>query len=164
MRVIRVVEGTSVDGPHLRTSIYLAGCTHQCPGCHNPQSWDPEAGEEMSEDKLMEIIAFNEAPVTFSGGDPLFQPEAVASLAARIKRELGYNIWCYTGYTWEQIVQQPRLMAVIHHIDVLVDGPFVMAERDIDLIFRGSRNQRIIDVPATLQQGTIVQKTLKKGL
>ncbi len=118
----------------------------------------------MSEDELMEIIAFNESPVTFSGGDPLFQPEAVASLAARIKRELGYNIWCYSGYTWEQIEKQPRLMAVMQHIDVLVDGPFVMAERDLDIIFRGSRNQRIIDVPATLQQGTVVQLTFNKGL
>lgn len=161
MRVLKVVEGTSVDGPRLRTSIYLAGCTHQCPGCHNPQSWDPQAGEEMSEDRLMEIIAFNEAPVTFSGGDPLFQAEALASLTARIKRELGYNIWCYTGYTWEQIVQQPRLMAAMQHIDVLVDGPFVMAERDLDIIFRGSRNQRLIDVPATLTHGRVVEVELK---
>lgn len=161
MRVLKVVEGTSVDGPRLRTSIYLAGCTHQCPGCHNPQSWDPQAGEEMSEDRLMEIIAFNEAPVTFSGGDPLFQAEALTSLTARIKRELGYNIWCYTGYTWEQIVQQPRLMAAMQHIDVLVDGPFVMAERDLDIIFRGSRNQRLIDVPATLTHGRVVEVELK---
>lgn len=164
MRVLKVIEGTSVDGPRLRTSIYLAGCTHACPGCHNQQSWDPAGGKEMSEDELMEIIAFNEAPVTFSGGDPLFQPEAVESLAARIKRELGYDIWCYSGYTWEQIEKQPRLMAVMQHIDVLVDGPFVMAERDLDILFRGSRNQRIIDVPATLRQGTVVELQLNTGL
>lgn len=159
MRVLRVVEGTSVDGPHLRTSIYLAGCTHACPGCHNPQSWDPQGGEEMSEDQLMEVIAYNEAPVTLSGGDPLFQAEAVASLTARIKRDLGYNIWCYTGYTWEQIAQQPRLMEVMKHIDVLVDGPFIKAQRDLDIIFRGSRNQRLINVPATIAQGHVVEFT-----
>lgn len=164
MRVLRVVEGTSVDGPCLRTSLYLAGCTHQCPGCHNPQSWDPMGGEEMSEDELMKIIAYNEAPVTFSGGDPLFQPEAVASLAARIKRELGYNIWVYTGYTWEQIEKQPRLMEVMKHIDVLVDGPFIMAERDLDIIFRGSRNQRLIDVQATIAQGKVVEEILNTSI
>lgn len=164
MRVLRVVEGTSVDGPHLRTSIYLAGCTHSCPGCHNPQSWDPQGGEEMSEDQLMEVIAYNEAPVTLSGGDPLFQAEAVASLTARIKRELGYNIWCYTGYTWEQIAQQPRLMEVMKHIDVLVDGPFIKAQRDLDIIFRGSRNQRLINVPATIAQGHVVEVELHTGI
>lgn len=164
MRVLRVVEGTSVDGPHLRTSIYLAGCTHACPGCHNPQSWDPQGGEEMSEDQLMEVIAYNEAPVTLSGGDPLFQAEAVASLTARIKRELGYNIWCYTGYTWEQIAQQPRLMEVMKHIDVLVDGPFIKAQRDLDIIFRGSRNQRLINVPATIAQGHVVEVELHTGI
>ncbi len=164
MRVLRVVEGTSVDGPNLRTSIYLAGCSHACPGCHNQQSWDPEGGEEMTEDQLMEIIAYNEAPVTFSGGDPMFQAEAVASLAARIKRELGYNIWCYTGYTWEQILEQPRLMAVARNVDVIVDGRFVMAQRDLDIIFRGSRNQRIIDVAASLQAGQAVELQLNTGL
>lgn len=157
MRVLRVVEGTSVDGPHLRTSIYLAGCTHECVGCHNPQSWDPNGGEEMSEDQLMEIIAYNEAPVTLSGGDPLFQPEAVASLVARIKRELGYNVWCYSGYTWEQIVQHPQFMDIMKHIDVLVDGRFEKAKRDIELLFRGSRNQRLVDVPATIAQGHVVE-------
>lgn len=157
MRVLKVVEGTSVDGPHLRTSIYFAGCTHQCPGCHNPQSWDPTGGEEMSEDELMRIIAYNEAPVTLSGGDPLFQADAVASLTARIKRELGYNIWCYTGYTWERIIEHPQLLEAVRHIDVLVDGPFIMAQRDLDIHFRGSRNQRIIDVPETLKQGKIIE-------
>ncbi len=114
----------------------------------------------MSEDELMRVIAYNEAPVTFSGGDPLFQAGAVASLAARIKRELGYNVWCYTGYTWEQIVQQPQLMEVMKSIDVLVDGPFVMAERDLDILFRGSRNQRLINVPETLRQGRVVEVEL----
>ncbi len=157
MRVLKIVEGTSVDGPNLRTSIYMAGCNHACPGCHNPQSWDAGGGEEMSEDHLMEVIAYNEAPVTLSGGDPLFQPEAVASLTARIKRELGYNVWCFTGYTWEQIITEPRLLDAMRHIDVLVDGPFVKAQRDTTLLFRGSHNQRLIDVPPTLAQGKVVE-------
>lgn len=152
LRVLRVVEGTSVDGPGLRTSIYLAGCRHHCRGCHNPQSWDPRGGTPMTVDELLEVVADNEAPVTLSGGDPLMQAPAVARLAERIKSQLGYNIWCYTGYTWEQIVGRPDLMAVMRHIDVLVDGPFVLDRRDTTLRFRGSDNQRIIDVPAALSR------------
>ena len=157
LRVLHVVEGTSVDGPGLRTSIYLAGCSHHCPGCHNPESWDMNGGEERTLDELMDIIAYNEAPVTFSGGDPLAQAQPLALLINRIKQELGYNVWCYTGYTWQQVTQQPQLMAVVRQLDVLVDSPFLMVERDTKLRFRGSRNQRLIDVQATLSQGHIVE-------
>ena len=157
LRVLHVVEGTSVDGPGLRTSIYLAGCSHHCPGCHNPESWDMNGGEERTLDELMDIIAYNEAPVTFSGGDPLAQAQPLALLINRIKKELDYNVWCYTGYTWQQVMQQPQLMAVVRQLDVLVDSPFLMAERDTKLRFRGSRNQRLIDVQATLSQGHIVE-------
>ncbi|MBQ6649064.1 MAG: anaerobic ribonucleoside-triphosphate reductase activating protein [Muribaculaceae bacterium] len=157
LRVLHVVEGTSVDGPGLRTSIYLAGCSHHCPGCHNPESWNMNGGEERTLDELMDIIAYNEAPVTFSGGDPLAQAQPLALLINRIKQELGYNVWCYTGYTWQQVTQQPQLMAVVRQLDVLVDSPFLMVERDTKLRFRGSRNQRLIDVQATLSQGHIVE-------
>ena len=93
LRVLHIVEGTSVDGPGLRTSIYLAGCNHCCPGCHNPDSWDFKGGEERTLDELMQVIAYNEAPVTLSGGDPLLQPEGTRALIHRIKQELGYNVW-----------------------------------------------------------------------
>ncbi len=155
LRVLHIVEGTSVDGPGLRTSIYLAGCNHRCPGCHNPASWDPRGGEERTLDELMEVIAYNEAPVTLSGGDPLQQPEGTRKLIHRIKQELGYNVWCYTGYTWEEIVADRALLEVVRELDVLVEGPFIEAERDISLRFRGSRNQRLIDIPRTLATGTI---------
>ncbi len=150
LRILHIVEGTSVDGPGLRTSIYLAGCNHHCPGCHNPASWNPLGGEERTLDELMQVIAYNEAPVTLSGGDPLQQPAGTRALIQRIKRELGYNVWCYTGYTWEEIVANPALLDVVRELDVLVDGPFIQAERDISLRFRGSRNQRLIDVQRTL--------------
>ena len=146
-----------MDGPGLRTSIYLAGCRHHCPGCHNPESWRMDGGEQRTLDELMEVIAYNEAPVTFSGGDPLAQPEPLARLISRIKRETGYNVWCYTGYTWEQVMQQPRLLQAVKELDVLVDSPFEMAERDTHLRFRGSRNQRLIDVQATLATGKVTQ-------
>lgn len=157
LRVLRVVEGTSVDGPGLRTSVYVAGCPHHCPGCHNPQSWDPLGGTAMSVDALLHQIAGNEAPLTLTGGDPLAQPEAVLELARRAKRELGLNIWCYTGYTWPQVAGRTDLARIMHYIDVLVDSPFVLAERDTTLRFRGSRNQRLIDVPRTLASGRIVE-------
>ncbi len=155
LRVLHIVEGTSVDGPGLRTSIYLAGCSHHCPGCHNPASWDTRGGQDRTLDELMQVIAYNEAPVTLSGGDPLQQPGGVRALIHRIKSELGYNVWCYTGYTWEQIMNNPKLLDVVKELDVLVDGPFLMAERDITLRFRGSRNQRLIDVPRTLATGVL---------
>ena len=114
-----------------------------------------DSGEQRTLDELMEVIAYNEAPVTFSGGDPLAQPEPLARLISRIKRELGYNIWCYTGYTWEAIERNPSLMAVMRNIDVLVDSPFILDQRNTKLRFRGSNNQRLIDVKETIAHGTL---------
>lgn len=153
MRVLKIIEGTSVDGPGLRTSVYLAGCRHHCPGCHNPQSWDPQGGTEMSVDELMQVIDYNEAPVTLSGGDPLQHP-GVLELARRV-REGGYNLWCYTGHTWEEITNDPHLLEVVQLCDVVVEGRFVLAQRDTSLRFRGSKNQRMIDVRPTLATGNI---------
>lgn len=98
----------------------------------------------------MQVIAYNEAPVTLSGGDPLQQPEGTRALVHRIKQELGYNVWCYTGYTWEEIVADHVLLEAVCELDVLVDGPFIQSERDTKLRFRGSRNQRLIDVQRSL--------------
>lgn len=150
LRVIDISEGTSVDGPGLRTSIYFSGCTHKCPGCHNPQSWDYEIGRETTIEEVMKIVEYNDFNVTFSGGDPFFQIEKVTELARRIKTELGKNIWCYTGYTWENIVNEPQFRELLENIDVLVDSPFILALRDTELRFRGSSNQRFIDVKKSL--------------
>lgn len=159
LRVIDISEGTSVDGPGLRTSIYFAGCVHRCEGCHNPQSWDPQAGRDATEDELLEIIKYNDFPVTLSGGDPFYNPELVAHFAKRIKNELGKNIWCYTGYKWEYIIENDRFRPLLEQIDVLVDSPFILAQRNISLRFRGSENQRIIDVQASLKEGKLVDIT-----
>ncbi len=155
LRVLRIVEGTSVDGPGLRTAIYLAGCFHHCPGCHNPQSWDFAGGEPRTLDELMSVIARNEAPVTLSGGDPLQQPRGMRALVHRIKRELGYNVWSFTGYTWEEIMSNHRLRQAVEELDVLVDGPFELDKRDTSLLFRGSSNQRLVDVQQSLATGTV---------
>lgn len=144
LRVLDIVAGTSVDGPGLRTSIYFAGCHHKCPGCHNPQSWDPEGGTAMTVEQIMAKIVENDFNVTFSGGDPLYQdPEALLELATDI-RDAGYTLWCYTGFVYEEIKDNPRYTALLPLFETVVDGPFVEALRDTSLIFRGSSNQRLI--------------------
>ena len=148
--VIKIVEDTTVDGPGFRTTVYAAGCPNACPGCHNPQSWDIESGTLMTTEEIMQVIRADEfADVTFSGGDPMFQPEAV-------KRETGKNIWCYTGYKFERLRHDRRQAELLQYIDVLVDGPYVESLRDRDVLFRGSRNQRLIDVQASLREGEVV--------
>ena len=150
-----IVDGTSVDGPGLRTSIYFAGCAHKCPGCHNEHTWDFMAGKDMTVDELMDHI-------TFSGGDPLYQSEALIGLAERIKAE-GYNLWCYTGFRFEDIVaagEPENAKTLLNYIDVLVDGPFIMELKDISLRFRGSSNQRIIDVRKSLLNGAVEELIL----
>lgn len=146
LRVIDIVGGTSVDGPGLRTSVYFAGCNHHCPGCHNPQSWDFEGGEAMSVLRIKEIIDDCDFNVTFSGGDPLMQPvDEMVELACLLKAD-GRTIWCYTGYSYEYVASRPEYEELLACIDVLVDGPFVESLRDISLRFRGSSNQRLVDV------------------
>ncbi len=157
IQVIRVIEETTVDGPGFRTSVYCAGCKHACPGCHNPQSWPMSAGEQRSVDDLArQILSDPFADVTFTGGDPLYQASAFAELAQRIKAKSDKTIWVYTGFLWEELMGHPEYMPLLQSIDMLVDGPFVMHLRNEELRFRGSENQRIIDVPASLQRGEVV--------
>lgn len=146
LRVLDIVEGTSVDGPGLRTSVYLAGCIHHCPGCHNPESWDLHGGRAMTVGEIMEVLVENEFPVTLTGGDPFCQVDGAIALAREIKRRMGVDIWCYTGYRYEQILADESLKRMLEYIDILVDGPFVESLRDTGLIFRGSSNQRIIQL------------------
>ena len=147
MRILRIVEGTSVDGPGLRTSIYFAGCRHACPGCHNQQSWDFAGGQDYTVENVMKIVRYNGFPVTFSGGDPMYQAEAILPLAQQLHAE-GFGIWCYTGFTLDELLADgdENQRAVLKLLDVLVDGPFVQSLRDTDLRFRGSSNQRLIYV------------------
>lgn len=161
LRVLRIVEGTSVDGVGLRTSIYGAGCTNRCEGCHNPQSWDPAGGEPMSVDSVLERIIAADLDVTFSGGDPMFQAAEFAALARAVREHTDKTIWCYTGLTFEQIVERGGACEeLLRAVDVLVDGRFVLSERDTSLLFRGSHNQRIIDVAASLSCGRAVELDL----
>lgn len=154
-RILEIIKGTTVDGPGFRTSIYMSGCSHKCQGCHNPQSWDENSGEEMSLEEIMAIVEEEDFDVTLTGGDPLYNPEHTRVLVESIK-EKGYNVWIYTGYTWEEILSSEKLMSAIKKADVLVDGPYVESLRDLDLLFRGSSNQRLIDIKRTIRDGRIV--------
>ncbi len=157
LAILRIVEDTMVDGPGMRTAIYAAGCTHHCPGCHNPQSWDIRAGEKMTtEDILRPILADPFADVTFTGGDPMMQPEGFTELARAIRERSRKTIWCYTGYTYEALLTMPPQRELMQHLDVLVDGPFVQSLRDEQLRFRGSSNQRLIDVQRSLDAGEVI--------
>ena len=156
--IIDIKESTSVDGPGLRTSIYCAGCEHACVGCHNPQSWNMGAGEKMNIDDVVDCVLKNESEdLTFSGGDPMFQAEQFAYIAKRVKRESSKNIWCYTGFTFERLLKNPKKKELLNYIDVLVDGRYNEKKRDPNLLFRGSSNQRIIDVQKSLCHNTVVE-------
>lgn len=151
IRILDIKYGTSVDGIGLRTSLYCAGCRNHCHGCHNPQSWDENGGEPIRVDELFKHIVDADMNVTFTGGDPMLHPEGFIELAQMIKNNTDKNIWCYTGYNFEDLLQHPIRRKLVELCDVIVDGRFVESERDLSLHFRGSRNQRVIDVQKSLQ-------------
>ena len=156
IRILSIKYGTSVDGIGLRTSLYCAGCENRCPGCHNPQSWDENGGDAITVDELYNRIVEADMNVTFTGGDPMLHPEGFIALASLIKRNTGKTIWCYTGYRFEELLSHPTRRQLVELCDVIVDGRYIEAERDLSLHFRGSRNQRIIDVKASLASGDVV--------
>lgn len=160
MRVLNIIEDSIVDGSGLRTVIFFAGCPHHCEGCHNPESWRFEGGEERSQQELYEIVMSNElSNVTFSGGEPFHQAEEITPLAHQL-RQAGKHIWCYTGYTFETLLKHEPFRKFLQEIDVLVDGRFELSKRDLTLMFRGSSNQRIIDVQKSLAANEVILKEI----
>lgn len=150
-----------VDGPGLRAVLWTQGCKHHCPFCQNPQTWDFDGGGLIPISVVKDAIDELEGQdgFTFSGGDPMFQPEACLEIAKYV-REKGLNIWVYTGFTFEELLKlskdKPVYKEFLSYIDVLVDGRFKQAEKDLSLLFRGSKNQRLIDVKKTLDNDKIV--------
>lgn len=133
-----------VDGPGLRAVIWTQGCPHHCPGCHNPQTHDPRGGRDIPLNIIKKIIKNQgQTGITFSGGDPMMQPEECAKLA-RWAHKNNLDVWCYTGYTFEELQKKPETHEFLKEIDVLVDGRFVQSKKSLDCLWRGSTNQRII--------------------
>ena len=160
MRIYGLVQDSIVDGPGFRFVCFVQGCTHHCPGCHNPDSHDPAGGREMDVEEVAAQMLSNPLTdgLTLSGGEPMEQAAACLRLAERA-HGAGLNVWCYTGYTLEHLLQEGTTdqRALLEQVDVLVDGPFLLAERTLSLPWRGSRNQRLLDVPASLAAGRAVE-------
>ena len=156
IRIAALVNDSIVDGPGLRYAVYTQGCLHHCKGCHNPQTHDINGGYETDTEDIWREISENPllSGITFSGGDPLLQPRPLTELAKKAGEE-GLSIWCYTGWVWEDLLRKndPDIMALLNEIDVLVDGPFLSEQRTLELPFRGSKNQRLIDVLRSLRSG-----------
>lgn len=156
VRIAGVKKHSSVNGPGVRYTMFFQGCVHHCLGCQNPETWDPGGGTEMDTEELIEDIRRTKYldGITFSGGDPLLQPKAMAEVA-RAAKEIGLDVWAYTGWTWEQLMDREagaNAVKALEEIDVLVDGPFQQDQFSEDTIWRGSSNQRLIDVQENLTQ------------
>ena len=156
IRIFGTAEDSIVDGPGIRFAVFTQGCPHHCPGCHNPESHPFEAGRLADTQEIIAQMTGNPLldGLTLSGGDPMCQPEPCLELA-QAARAAGMNVWCYTGYTWEALLAEndAARMALLAAVDVLVDGPFILAQRSLELKFCGSRNQRLIDVRKSLTAG-----------
>lgn len=161
IRVAGIVKDSIVDGPGLRLAIFAQGCSHECEGCHNPQTWDYNSGQLVDVDILKQEIKKQKLidGITLTGGEPFEQAEGFAELAKEGKK-MGLTVVTFSGYTFEEIMNigrdNPSWKELLQNTDLLVDGPFKIAEKDLSLAYRGSRNQRIIKVPETLVSGELV--------
>jgi len=159
IRLSGVVNDSIVDGPGMRLTVFTQGCPHHCPGCHNPQTHDPQGGFIGDTDSILKALAENPLldGLTLSGGEPLDQPIPCKHIAEGTKK-LGLNVWAYTGYLFEDLLEKanPDVIELLQQIDFLIDGPFLQNQRSLELVFCGSKNQRIIDVKKTLKTGNIV--------
>ena len=159
MRIANWISDSIVDGPGLRLTVFTQGCPHRCPGCHNPETWEPAGGREVPLEELEALLAGNPLlqGLTLSGGEPFLQAGDCASLARRARRR-GLDVWTYTGYRYEDLAEAGRAdwEALLAATDVLVDGPFLQAQKSYATLFRGSDNQRLIDLRQTRAAGQVV--------
>ena len=159
VRIANTISDSIVDGPGLRLTVFTQGCPHRCPDCHNPETHDPAGGREAELAELIALLDTNPLlqGLTLSGGDPFLQAAECAALA-RAARDGGLAAWTYTGWTYEQLLTEgdPDRLALLDATDVLVDGPFVAARKSYAALFRGSDNQRLIDLRKTEREGRVV--------
>ena len=161
-----IVSDSIVDGPGIRTTIFSQGCPHHCPGCHNPETWAFGCGTRIPVEAVVEIVESNPLcrGVTFSGGEPFAQAEGFARLA-RVLKEKGYEIASYSGYTFEALLRGSEAQKeLLRSIDILIDGRFILAQKSLEIAFRGSRNQRILDIKKSLAEGRAVETASKRWL
>lgn len=150
-----------VDGEGIRSVIWTQGCSHNCKECHNPKTHSFTGGYVLSVDEVKKQIDGLEGQqgITFSGGDPMMQPEACLELA-KYSQSIGFDVWCYTGFTYEELLElgkkKKAILEFLGYIDVLVDGRFILEEKSYDVVFRGSKNQRLIDVKKSLESNSVV--------
>ena len=156
IRLYGLVEDSIVDGPGFRLAVFTQGCPHDCPGCHNPGSHAMDGGTLRDTDEIAALLDADPLldGITLTGGEPFMQCGACLELARAAHRR-GMSVWCFTGYLYEQLEQRADARALLDEVDVLVDGPLVLAERSLELRFRGSRNQRVIDMAKTRAQGRV---------
>ena len=156
IRLAGLVNDSIVDGPGFRYTVFTQGCPHGCPECHNPETHDMKGGRLIDTEEVIEQLGKNPLVrgVTLSGGEPMMQAEALCEIADAAKGK-GLSVWCYTGFTLEALLQENRAdrVRLLSLCDVLVDGPFVASLRSLDLLYCGSSNQRLIDLPASLAAG-----------
>lgn len=149
-----------VNGPGVRYVIFFQGCTHRCEGCHNPDTHPLDQGEETTTEQVIRDILNTKYldGVTFSGGDPFLQPRALEEILRGLENS-GLSLWAYTGWTYEQLLRssEEAVLDALKKIDVLVDGPFILSKLSSDCLFRGSENQRLIDVKKSIRDGVVVQ-------
>lgn len=159
IRISGIMEDSIVDGPGLRLAVFTQGCTRDCPGCHNPATHDPKGGSLMQTASIIRLLQDNplQTGLTLSGGEPFLQPLPCIQLA-QAARELGWDVWAYTGYRFEELATHPdlALRQLLDLCDVLVDGPFVLSLRNLSLPYRGSENQRLVDVKKSRAAGLVV--------
>lgn len=165
LKISGTINDSIVDGPGLRYSLFTQGCPHHCPGCHNPQTHPFKGGKVLSLKKFKKEIMTNKllSGVTFSGGDPFSQAKALLPFAKFVK-EQGLELACYTGYLFEQLESNsiPFAKDLLSYIDILIDGKFVLAQKSLNLKFKGSKNQRTIDVQTSLKEGKAILSTNEK--
>ncbi len=166
LRIAGYVNDSIVDGPGLRFSLFTQGCPHHCQGCHNPETWRFDGGKLVDTEEILQLIKSNPLiqGVTLSGGDPFAQAGALTKLALDIKK-LNLELAIYTGWTFEQLLEmkdKPEVIQLLQCTDILIDGPFVLSKRSLNLDFKGSSNQRTIDVTKSLKAGYAVIDTSER--
>ena len=157
LRIAGAIQESIVDGPGIRYVIFTQGCNFHCKGCHNQQSWDLKGGIEVKMRVLYEEFRSNPliTGITFSGGEPFLQAEPL-TIFARFAKEQGYSLWAYSGFTFDKLLSDPKRKALLQLLDVVVDGPFILSKKSLQIDFRGSTNQRIIDVQKSLKEGSVI--------